>query len=362
MALSSNPRLQSLRVRAVRVPLQKPHQTASGTVTESPLVLTDAVTDHGVTGHSMVFTYTAAALSPVAELIRNLDALVKGDVLAPLDIEQKLVRRFRLLGTQGLVGIALAAIDMALWDALARSNGCSLLHLLGGSEKPIQAYGAVGYDGIHTSARIAEDWAKKGFNGIKAKIGYPTVQEDAAVIRAIRNAVGDGVAIMVDYNQSLSSAEAVQRVHRLDEEGLTWVEEPTLAHDFVGHALIAREAKTPIQCGENWWGTQDMQHALDAKASDFMMPDVMKIGGVTGWMRAAALAQARGIRISNHLWPEISAQLLCVTPTAHWLEYVDWWNPVLAVPLEIKGGMAMASVAPGSGIEWNERAIARFTA
>jgi mandelate racemase len=360
MALTSHPRLQSLRVRTVRVPLEHPHQTASGVVAESPLVLTDAVTDGGVTGHSVVFTYTAAALNPVAELIRNIEGLVNGDALAPVEIEQKLARRFRLLGTQGLVGMALAAIDMAVWDALARTHDCSLLHLLGGVEKAVPAYGAVGYDGIEVSARTAEDWAKRGYTGIKAKIGYPTVAEDVAVIRGMRKAVGDGVAIMVDYNQSLRPVDAVQRMRRLDEEGLTWVEEPTLAHDFAGHALIARAAATPIQCGENWWGLLDMQHGVDAQASDFMMPDVMKIGGVSGWLRAAALAQAHGIRISNHLWPEISAQLMCVTPTAHWLEYADWWNAIMAEPLVIKNGMTDVTGATGSGVAWNEDAVARF--
>jgi len=356
------PTIAELRVRAVRVPMREPHQTASGAVAESPLVLTDAVLDDGVVGHGLVFTYTPAALTPVAELIRNIAPLVKGEPLAPTEIEQKLARRFRLLGAQGLVGIALAAIDMALWDALARSHRTSLVRLLGGVGKPVPAYGAVGYDGVKRSAAVAEDWARRGFTGVKAKIGYPTVREDVEVIRAMRSAVGDGVAIMVDYNQCLTPAEAVQRMRVLDGEGLAWVEEPTLAHDYAGHALVAREAATPIQCGENWWGTLDMQHAIDAHASDYMMPDVMKIGGVTGWLRAASLAQTRGIRLSNHLWPEISAQLLCATPTAHWLEYADWWNPIISEPLVVRNGMADVSGAMGTGVAWNESAVERYAA
>ncbi|MDP2640638.1 MAG: enolase C-terminal domain-like protein, partial [Betaproteobacteria bacterium] len=217
--------------------MTKPHQTASGSIAESPLVLTDVFTDAGVSGHSMVFTYTAAALKPTAELIQNFETLVKDEVLAPAEIEQKLAKRFRLLGTQGLVGIALAAIDMALWDALARIHGMPLVRLLGGLEKPIRAYGAVGYDGAQGCAKGAEEWATRGFTGIKAKIGYPTAQEDVAVVRAMRKAAGNDMAIMVDYNQCLTPAEAVERLRLLDDEGLTWVEEPTLAHDYAGHAL-----------------------------------------------------------------------------------------------------------------------------
>jgi mandelate racemase len=350
-----------LPVRAVRVPMPETHSTASGVVSESPLVLTDLITDAGTSGHSIVFTYTMAALEPTARLVQALEPLVAGEPLAPLEIENKLSRRFRLLGTQGLVGMALAAIDMAAWDALARLQGVPLVRLLGGAPRPIRAYGAIGYDGPARSAATAENWAKRGFTGVKAKIGYPTVSEDVEVIRAIRTAAGPHVAIMVDYNQSLTPAEASARLRVLDDEQLEWVEEPTMAHDFAGHAAIAREARTPIQCGENWWGVLDTRHAVDAGASDYMMPDVMKIGGVTGWLRAAALAAPHGIRLSNHLWPEISAQLLAVTPTAHWLEYADWWNGVVKNPLVVRDGFATEfGASSGSGIEWNDAAIESF--
>src|SRR5215813_13545362 len=168
MPRDSSPTIQEFRVRTVRVPMAAPQQTASGVITESPLVLTDVITDGGISGHSLVFTYTPAALKPTAELIQNLEILVKGEALAPAEIEQKLARRFRLLGTQGLVGIALAAIDMALWDALARVHGLPLVRLLGGSARPLPAYGAVGHDGADGCARTAERWAARGFTAVKA--------------------------------------------------------------------------------------------------------------------------------------------------------------------------------------------------
>ena len=178
----------------------------------------------------------------------------------------------------------------------------------------------------------------------------------------MRSAVGDDVAIMVDYNQSLTPSEGVERLRVLDDAGLTWIEEPTLAHDFEGHARIAREIATPIQCGENWWGALDLRHAITAGASDYVMPEVMKMGGVTGWLRGVRLAEAHAIPVSNHLWPEVSAQLLCATSMCHWLEYVDWWNPILAEPLRVEQGMAIVDGVIGSGIEWNEDAVSRFLA
>ncbi len=292
--------------------------------------------------------------------MKGLEPLLFGQQVAPRAIEQMLSARFRLLGAQGLTGIAMAAIDMALWDTLARAQAVPLARLLGATLKPIPAYGATGYDGPEGSARVAAQWVGRGFKGVKAKIGYPDVRDDLAVVRAMRRAVGDGVALMVDYNQSLTPVDAIERARRLDDEGLTWIEEPTLAEDFEGHARVAREVKTPIQAGENWWGPHEMRKAIAAGACDFVMPDVMKIGGVTGWMRAAALAEAHGIRLSNHLFVEVSTQLLCATPTAHWLEYAEWFNPVIAQPIRIVDGCAVPEDRPGSGIEWNEGAVRRY--
>jgi mandelate racemase len=350
-------RIRSVRARPVIVPMPEPHQTASGTITESPLVLTDVTTDDGPAGQSIVFTYTAAALAPTAQLVRQIGESLVAETAAPGEVGRKLARRFRLLGTEGLVGMALAALDMALWDAAARRHEVSLARLLGATERPIHAYGAVGYDGEAKSAQVAEAWAKKGFTGVKAKIGYPTIEEDLAVVRAIRRAVGPKVSVMVDYNQSLTASAATQRIRALDAEGLTWIEEPTLAHDLAGHARVAREAKTPIQCGENWWGPDEVGRAIDAGASDLVMLDAMKVGGVSGWMRGAALAEARGIPVSSHLWPEVSAQLLAASGTADWLEYADWWNAVVSEPLRIENGMALPASGPGSGVSWNERVV-----
>ncbi len=364
MPLSATATVRELRARAVRVPMPEPHRTASGVIAESPLVLVDVVTSNGVVGHGIVFTYSTAALAATTALVQELAPLVVGTELAPAERWHALCARFRLLGTQGLVGMAISGIDMALWDALARTHGTSLVRLLGGLERPQRVYGAVGYDGTAGAARTAAAWAARGFTGVKAKIGYPDVQEDLAVVRAIREAVGPSVAIMVDYNQSLTPTDAIGRIRVLEreDEHLGWVEEPTLAHDFAGHAQVAQAVATPIQCGENWWGPQDMAHAIRAAASDVVMPDVMKMLGVTGWLKAATLAEAAGLRVSTHLWSEVSAQLLSLTPMAHWLEYCDWWNPILAAPLRVEQGLSRIDGVLGTGVEWNEAAVQRCLA
>lgn len=354
--------IRGLRARGVDVPMARPLVTGGGTVKTAPLVLIDLLTEEGVTGSSYVFCYTPLALKPVLELVLGLEAVIKGDSVAPLALEQKLQKRFRLLGPQGLTGAAMAGIDMAAWDALARACEIPLVRLLGGEPRPIPAYNSCGLGiiGRDRAASEAQELAAPGFKAIKLRLGYPDLKEDIEVVRAVRQAVGDEMLVMTDYNQSLSVPEATRRAAALDDEGIYWIEEPTSADDYPGHARISREARTPVQMGENWWGAHDMAKCLAVDGSDFVMPDVMKIGGVSGWLRAAALAESKGLPMSCHLFPEISAHLLAITPTCHWLEYVDWASPILKTPVRIENGQALISGAPGIGLEWDEEAIRRF--
>ncbi len=357
----SMPIIASMAVQTVLVPITPPHRTASGIVDKSPLVLLDVKCTDGLIGHAIVFTYTPIALKPVADLVVGLSELLAGQSLNPATINEMLRKRTRLIGSQGLVGMAIAGIDMALWDALARHQSLPLCQLLGGSPSPTKAYGGTGFDGEVETARQAEQWAKLGFSGVKAKIGYPDVAEDLRVIRAMRAAIGPDMDLMVDYNQSLSPTDAITRLSQLDDEGLLWIEEPVLAHDYANTARVKDAIHTPVQSGENWWGPADMQLALQADASDYVMPDVMKIGGVTGWMKAVSLAEAAGKQVSSHLWPEVSAHLLGVGTTSHRLEYVDWWNDILEKPLVIEKGLSVIDPdLPGSGVEWNHTSVDQY--
>ena len=354
--------LRSLNVRAVNAPLARPVRTASGNIEVAPLVLLNLVTEEGVTGTSYVFCYTPVALQPVATLLANIGTLVKGDTVAPADIAAKLEQRFRLLGPQGLVTIAMAALDMAAWDALARAAGLPLVELLGGRARPLRAYDSYGMVEVREVAEIAGAAASAGFRAMKIKVGYADVRDDVKAIREVRGSAGDAMTLMIDYNQSLTLAEALRRARVVDEERLDWVEEPLRADDDVGHAQLAAAMRTPLQLGENWWGINDMTRSIAARACRLAMPDVMKIGGVTGWMRAAALAQSAGLPVSSHLFPEISAHLLAVTPTADWLEYLDFAKPLLKEPVRIVDGCVTAPSRPGTGLEWDEEAVKRFAA
>jgi mandelate racemase len=355
-----NLKITGVRVRAVSVPLEHPVRTSVGIVATSPLVLIDIDTNAGVKGHAYVFTYTPLALAPVRAMLAALTDVLVGQPVAPFEVEGMLARRFRLLGNTGIVKIACAGIDMALWDALAKSRSVPLVELLGGQRKPIDAYDSHSMDGEKLGLARALGAAEQGFRAIKIKIGYPTFAEDLHIVRTIRAAIGGSVELMVDFNQSLSVPEAIRRGRALDGEGLSWIEEPTRQDDYLGHAQIRAAISTPVQMGENWFGVEEMQKAITAGAADLVMPDAMKIGGVSGWLRASALAEVHGLPMSSHIFQEISCHLLAVTPTVHWLERMDLAGAILAHPLQFLQGKAMVPDRPGTGIEWNEGAVETY--
>jgi mandelate racemase len=357
--------IRDIRVRAVAAPMQRPLATSTGAVSVAPLLLLDLRTTGGITGRAYLFGIGRNALAPIAKLVEAMAEMVKGDAVAPFEIERKLRARHTLLGVHNIVLFAMSGIDMAAWDALGQALAQPVATLLGGKPQPALAYNSkgLGIQPLKPLANEAVELVKEGFEAVKLRLGRPRAEDDIAALRAVKKAIGAKITLMVDFNQGLSVAEAVKRGRMIDDEGgVAWIEEPVRADDFAGCAKVAREVATPIQIGENFMGPEQMAQAIAAGACEYVMPDVQRIGGVTGWMRAAALAQGAGMEMSSHLFPEASAHLLAVTPTRHWLEYVDWANPILDEPVQISDGHAIVPARPGLGIKWNEKAVSRFAA
>ena len=354
--------VRSVRATGVEVPLNHVLGTSQSTIRTAPLLLIDVETEEGVIGRAWLFCYVAAAAPAIASLLTDVQHTVKGERIAPAELWAKLSRRFALIGVQGIVRMAMAGFDIACWDALAVAAGQPLVRLLGGEPRRVAAYNSCGL-GLMPAAALADEAEKlleRGFRAVKLRLGYPTLAEDLAAVHAVKARIPQGVALMVDYNQALGVDEALARGRALDRENIAWLEEPIRHDDYAGAALIARELSVPVQIGENFSLMAGMAAALNAKACDLVMPDLERIGGVTGWQQAAALAAKRRIRMSSHLYPEASAHLLAVTPTAHFLEYVDWADKVVQDPLRIVDGEAVIPDRPGSGIVWDQAAVERY--
>jgi mandelate racemase len=354
-------RIEAIRVRPVAAPMKRPLATSTGKLTQAALLLIDLQTDQGIVGRSYLFGFGRQSnLPPVAKAVEAMAEMVKGDAVAPFEIEKKLRAGYTLLGVHNIILFAMSGIDMAAWDALAQSLRQPLVRLLGGVPRPILAYNSKGL-GILALKELeseAVDLVEEGFHAVKLRLGRAEAKDDMDALRAVKKAIGPDITLMVDFNQALSVAEAIRRGRMIDDEGgVFWIEEPVRADDFAGNARVAREVTTPIQIGENFMGPEQMTQALAAGACDYVMPDAQRIGGVTGWMRAAALAQGAGVEMSSHLFPEVSCHLLAVTPTCHWLEFVDWADPILQEPLTVKNGRV---AIPEKPMLWNEDAVRRY--
>ena len=354
--------IRAIRSIGVEVPMTYTLGTSRGVITKAPLLLIDLDTEEGVTGRSYLWCYFPAAVPAIAKILEEVARVVKGKRLAPADLWGKLAERFALIGVQGIVRMAMAGFDVAAWDALAIAAGWPLATLIGSSPKRIPAYNSCGL-GLMAPREVADEAEKllaRGFRAIKLRLGYPTLEDDLAALHAVKKRVGSEIAVMVDYNQALSLAQALERGRALDQQGIYWLEEPIRHDDYAGNATLVRELKTPIQIGENFSESAAMAMALAAGAADYVMPDLERIGGVTGWLRAAALAATHRIEMSSHLFPEVSAHLLAATPTAHFLEYMDWADKILAEPLKIVDGFAVVPQRPGNGLAWDAKAVKKY--
>ncbi len=354
--------LRSVEVRPVLVPLRRPVVSKVGLFDAWPVILIDLHTQEGIVGRSYLEPYLKQATTSVVSLIGDLAATRVGRPVRPFDDFQQARRSLNLVGYEGLSMIAVSGLDMAAWDALARAAGLPLAEFLGGSLAPVPAYNSNGLwliDPARIQDEAAQLVAEGGFTGLKLRLGRERLADDLAAIAAVRRAAGADIKLMVDFNQGLSLGDALLRCHALDDQGLYWLEEPIAYNNLSGHAQLARELKTPVQIGENFYGPRALAEAAALGASDLVMPDLMRIGGVSGWLRAAAIAGVAGLPMSTHLYPEFSAHLMRVTETAHWLEWQDWADPIIAEPFELAEGQLVIPRRPGAGIDWNEDAVKR---
>jgi mandelate racemase len=354
---------RSITARPVVLKLKRPVVIRIATITEWPLVLIDLQTEEGIVGRAYLEPYVVKSLRYLVPALDDLGSLLKGRPVAPVELFEAARKSLHFVGYEGLSMIAASGLDMAAWDALAQAAGQPLCALLGGSVGPVKAYNSNGLWLQQPEAVAAEALELRdegGFTGLKLRLGRESVAADLATLDAVRRAVGNDMNLMIDFNQGLTLAEALQRCHLIDGHGLAWIEEPIVYDNIDGYVQLARELRTPLQIGENFYGPREMHKALQRKACDLVMPDFMRIGGVTGWLRAAAIAGAAGVPVSTHLYPEVAAHVMRVTETAHWLEWQDWADPILEEPYRVADGNLIIPDRPGVGLRWDEDAVCRY--
>jgi mandelate racemase len=318
--------LDNISVSTATPKLPSPLLTASGKLTNAALVLVKITSKCGVEGHSYLFSPNAKLLPALASAVSVAFEEVKGKSCSPEPNTDYLLDKYKLFGGTGILTMAFAAIDMASWDLLGHALGKPLYRLWGGTKTSIPSYESSGLS-IGSFGRVldqAETFTSNGNSRMKVRLGYETVEEEVTLLSRMKDELGNNIELMVDYNQGLTVYQAFERCKELDDLGLTWIEEPILADMLEKAADITAATKTPIQLGENLWSLTELERALNLGSSDYLMPDVAKIGGATQWLRAAKMAERHGVKVSSHLYPEISAHLMASICNAHYLEYADW--------------------------------------
>lgn len=350
-------RIKQIKARAVMAPLSVPITTAQASIPAAPLVLVDVETDQGVGGSAYIFGYTPLMLKPLVAFLTDLSEMLAGSPAFPADVDRQTAAQFRLLGRQGMVGMALAGLDLALWDAQGKAASQPVCTLFGAPPRALPCYDSQGLFVPGRDEGLIEASLARGFKAIKVKLGFPTVAEDVAALRVVREMIGPERKLMLDYNQAFDAPEAIARISVLEHAGLdlTWVEEPVPAEDIAGYQSVRAAVSTAIQSGENWWHPADAARMVGA--TDHAMPDMIKIGGLSGWFRAAAMIEATGVPVSSHLFVEASAHALAATPNAYLLEWLDVAGGVMTEPYAVEDGCVTAR-GPGLGITWDEEKVA----
>ena len=357
-------KISKLDVSVLRVPVDQPY-TAGGRVVDANWhVLARVTTSDGVEGIGYIVYPRPDLMTAIAQAARELGEQLTGmSVLEPEAAWERLARRGDWVGPGGLLHVALAPLDIAVWDAHGKTLGQPLHRLLGGYRDRVPTYAS---DGMWVSlspaelAAAAQQHVADGFDAVKLRIGKePTAEAEARRVQAVREAVGPRVKIMVDAVESWSLAYARRAGRVLQDAGVAWLEDPVHHHDVVGLAELRRALEIPITGGEHLYDLDAFRALLDARAVDVVILDLARVGGITPWRRVAALAHAHHIPVCGHVVPEIQVHLLAAVANGYMVEYVPRSAGILQAMPRRERGELVASPAPGLGLALDEAAVRR---
>lgn len=356
-------KIEKVEVRLVLLPPKTKRTDAiqSFDVQETPMV---TITDSdGATGTGYCYTIGTGGKAVMSLLRETLVPAIIGQEANNIEmIWKRLLFRTHATSVGAITSLAMAAIDVALWDLRCRRAKMPLWQMAGGAQADIPVYSTEGGWLNLTSQELVDDaLARKeeGFTATKIKIGAAH-GEDRRRLMAVRDAVGDGFDIFTDGNQGFTRGDAIRRAAILAEAGIGWFEEPLPADDVEGHALLARSTSVPVAVGESLYSLSQFREYLSSGAASVIQVDVARIGGITPWLKVARLAEAFNVDICPHFLMELHLPLVCATSAGKWLEYIPQLDLITESEVQINNGRAIPSDEPGLGITWDMQAIEHF--
>lgn len=356
-------KIENIETAYYRLPLEPMGDAGHGAIDSEELV-TLTLRAEGLTGHGYSYTIGRGGRAVQALIDHDLAPLLVGRDASDIEgLWQLMWQRLLYVGRGGLAAFAIAAIDIALWDLRGLREQKPLYALLGAQARDIPAYGS-GVDlpkPLDALLVQIEGFMARGFPGVKVKVGRPDPRDDEQRVAAVRKLIGDRIDLMLDANMTWSADQALERGRRLEQFGLYWYEEPTIPEDVAGHARLARELAVPIAIGESLHSPYEFQSYVDQQAVEVLQIDPVTNGGITASLRALRMADSAGLKTSSHYTDELSAHLLCASNNPVYLEkHAFALDPYLEAPQQVVGGQVRPTEAPGTGMRFDPRALARF--
>lgn len=349
------------RARLVDVAVETERTDAVQSFVKQETIFVDLVTSDGLSGRGYSYTIGTGGRAVLAMLRDHLLPLLIGEEADRIEaVWFRLFSSTRATTTGAITSLALAAVDTALWDVACKRASLPLWRLAGGFRRDVPLYDTEG-GWLHLDTESLVDGAlasqRAGLNGVKLKVGKPTGHEDLERLRSVRAAVGRGFDILVDANQSMTSAEAVRRARLWEELDLGWIEEPLPADDIEGHARLAASTSTPIAVGESMYSVAQFREYLDRGAAGIVQVDVARVGGITPWLKVAHLAEAFNVSVCPHFLMELHVSLVAAIPNGRYVEHIPQLRAITRTEMSIEDGRALAPQTVGLGIDWDDDAI-----
>jgi len=320
-------------------------------------------TDEGITGESLLWTFGTKGLDVLNRMVLYLKSNVLGeDPHYTERIWQKLWREIGFFGVEGISVFGLSAIDRACWDVVGKAAGKPLYKLLGPyrDQVPTYACGLWLQESIEELVKEAQGFVRQGYRAMKLRIGKVRMEEDVERAQAVREAIGPDVKLMVDANQRFSAGHAIRIGQKLEELDIAWFEEPVPVYDLESSARVAAALDVPIASGENVYTRYGFRRILEMKAADILMPDLIRVGGVTEFLKVAHMAEAYDIPVTPHIFPEESMHLVGAIPNCTYLENMPWFSPLYREKIELTEGSVVLPQRPGFGFTFNPEVTERY--
>lgn len=356
-------RVIDLKTIPLSIPMERPFVSINPRDRINPIIV-QLFTDDGAEGIGLVFTWNDRQIASLIATIEDLKEVVMGqNVLRHEEAWQKLWRATRFMGHTGYVISAFSAIDMALWDLKAKALGVPVAHLLGGYRDEVPVYAShklFRQWSLKELQEDAQDLVQKGFTALKMNLGDKDLTEEIERVRTVRETVGDKVDILIDVNWAWAPTLTLKMGRLLEPYNVYWIEDPLDSEDPNDLAKVADALDTPIAIGETFSTKKGFRPLLERGSGDILIVDIQRVGGVTEFMKVAALAQAWNRSVASHIFHEFSIHMIAAIPNGLIVEYMPWWELIYEEPPQVTNGLMKISKEPGWGLKLNQATLKKY--